>query len=341
MRKTKIIATIGPASTDKKILTAMIQAGLNVARLNFSHGSFEEHEERVINIRSLEKKLKTRIKIFQDLGGPKLRLGEFKDFYANENDKIIFGQGGIPVQKEIWKWIKKDQPILIDDGIVELITTKITKDGLEAKVVVPGMIKMKKGVSLPGIKVDLPALSGKDMSDVEFAVENKLDAVALSFVKTVEDITSLRKAIKKYSQKEIPIIAKIETLEALENIRQIIESADAIMVARGDLALNVDQHQVPLYQKNIIQLCKKAGKPVIVATQMLDSMINNPRPTRAEISDVANAVIDGAEAVMLSGETAFGKYPVKVVETMANIIDQTESSYLFKTPTKKGELIKA
>jgi len=340
MRNTRIIATIGPASENAETLKQLVQAGMNVARLNFSHGDFEEHGKRVATIRELEKKLKTKLRIFQDLGGPKLRLGEFKDKTVKIGDNVVFGKNGIPVQKPIWNWIKKGQVVLIEDGIIELIATKVNKTGFEAKVVVSGTLKMKKGVSLPGIRVDLPALSEKDMNDVVFAVQNKLDAVALSFVKTADDIKHLRKVIAKYTPEKLPIIAKIETVEALENIRSIVKEADVIMVARGDLGLNVDQHAVPLYQKNIIGLCHKMGKKVIVATQMLDSMIGNPRPTRAEVSDVANAVIDGADAVMLSGETAFGKYPVMTVKTMANIIEQTEKSRHYKAD-RKGLLIPA
>lgn len=328
MKRTKIIATIGPACAEVDKLTKMIEGGMNVARLNFSHGNFVSHAKLIANIREASKKLEVPVAIMQDLSGPKLRLGEFKDRVLTEGESVRIGGNGIPVQRHIWKWIKKGQTILIDDGLVELMTAKINGDSVDTKVIVGGTIKSYKGVSLPGVKVDLPSLSEKDMSDLEFGLKSGVDLVALSFVKSASDIQNLRKIIKKISGGYIPIVAKIETVEALKNIESIIKATDAVMVARGDLALNVAQQLVPLYQKKIVKLAIEHSVPVIVATQMLDSMINNPRPTRAEISDVANAVIDHVDAVMLSGETAFGKYPVKTVETMASIIREIESSPL-------------
>ena len=341
MRKTKIVATIGPASENLPVLREIIKSGLNVARLNFSHGDFAEHGMRITSIRKLEEELNVKIRIMQDLCGPKLRLGDFDEKMVTEGETVVFGNNGIPVQKEIWKWFSKGQIILIDDGVVELVTTAVQSDGFEAKVTVPGKIKMRKGVSLPGIKVDLPSLLDKDIADLEFGIQAGVDAVALSFVKTAEDIEDLRTRIGKLTNRQVSIVAKIETIEALENIESIITASDVIMVARGDLALNVDQDSVPLYQKTIVNLCRKLGKSVIVATQMLDSMTNNPRPTRAEVSDVSNAVIDGANAVMLSGETAFGKYPIQTVKTMADIIEKTEISETYKQASRKNELIKA
>jgi pyruvate kinase len=326
MNRTKILATIGPASENPKILEAMIKAGLFAARLNFSHGSFEEHGARINNIRTLEKKLKRRVKIIQDLCGPKLRLGRFNDFPVQEGDKVVLGQGGLPVDKPIWEWIKKGQVILLDDGIIELVAEKVTKHFVETRVVVPGMIKPRKGVSLPGVRINLPSLSEKDLDDLKFGIEQGLDAVAISFIKSADDIKALRAYCKILGKPDHFIIAKIETVEAVANIKSIIKETDAVMIARGDLALNLDLELVPLHQKMITQLCHENDVPVIVATQMLESMTDNPRPTRAEMSDVANAVLDSADAVMLSGETANGKYPVKTIETMQKIIDTAEKA---------------
>lgn len=330
MKRTKIIATIGPACADPEILKQMMQSGMSAARLNFSHGTFASHTKSMELIREVSKDLGVHIPIIQDLCGPKLRLGEFKEKTVVEGELVVFGHNGIPVQKEIWKWIKSGQPVLIDDGAVEVIATKVKAVGFEASVVVPGVIKSNKGVSLPGIKVDLPALSEKDLSDLEFGVKSGVDYVALSFVKTAKDILNLRKEIKKHTDRKVKVIAKIETIDALKNLDAIIEVTDAVMIARGDLALNIPQQMVPVYQKKISYDCERAGVPVIVATQMLDSMISNPRPTRAEMSDVANAVVDMVDCVMLSGETAFGKYPLKVIETMTSIITEVEKTPLLE-----------
>lgn len=337
MKQTKIIATIGPACSDKAVLKHMMECGMSAARLNFSHGTFESHGKSMQLIRDVSKKLGVHIPIIQDLSGPKLRLGEFKEKTVKEGDRVVFGHNGIPVQREIWKWFKPGQPVLIDDGVVELVVTKVKATGFEASVVVPGVIKSNKGVSLPGVKVDLPALSEKDLSDLEFGVRSGVDYVALSFVQKAADVRQLKKLIKSHTTRNVKVIAKIETIDALKNLDSIIAETDAVMIARGDLALNIPQQLVPVYQKKISADCQEAGVPVIVATQMLDSMINNPRPTRAEMSDVANAVLDGVDCVMLSGETAFGKYPVKVIETMTSIISEVEQTPLLaKRDTLSG-----
>lgn len=328
MKKTKIIATIGPASHTKDTLTQMVKAGMNVARLNFSHGSYASHASIIHNIHTVSQKLGQPIAILQDLSGPKLRLGEFRDQELKKGHHVVFGQHGIPVGQPIWCWIKPGQTILIDDGLVELIATKIHPDGLEAKVTVPGRIKSHKGVSLPGVAIHLGILSDKDLADLEFGLKMGVDFVAMSFVKTSFDIAHLRQKIRRLTKRYVPIVAKIETPEALKNLKKIIQTADAIMIARGDLALNVRQSILPVIQENIIQQCLHFGKPVIMATQMLDSMIHNPRPTRAEISDVGNAALNHVDAVMLSGESAFGDYPVETVETMAKILIDAENSRL-------------
>jgi len=328
MKKTKIVATIGPASHTKETLTAMIKAGMNVVRLNFSHGTYASHAGIIHNIHTVSAKLGKSVGVLQDLSGPKLRLGEFRDEELKKSQHVVFGQHGIPVQQPIWTWIKSGQTILIDDGNVELIATSIHADGLEAKVTVPGKIVSHKGVSLPGVSIHLPILSEKDLTDLEFGLKMGVDFVAMSFVKTSFDIAHLRQYIRKLTKRPVQIIAKIETPEALKNIERIIEAADGIMIARGDMALNVNQTLLPLAQKNIIKKCLHYGKPVIVATQMLDSMTHNPRPTRAEIMDVGNAALDHVDAVMLSGESAFGLYPVEAVATMAQILSQVEHSKL-------------
>lgn len=328
MKRTKIIATIGPASADYDILKQMINAGMNAARLNFSHGTFASHGKSMELVRKVSKELGLYIPLIQDLSGPKLRLGEFKEKTVKEGQAVVLGEGGLPVQRPIWKWIKAGQEILIDDGAVELMAVKVKANAVECSVVVPGVIKANKGVSLPGVQVNLPSLSEKDLSDLEFGVKSGVDYVALSFVKTAADIVTLRKQIKKHTDRKVKIIAKIETIDAIKNLAAIIKVSDVLMVARGDLALNIAQQLVPVYQKKISRDCQAAGIPVIVATQMLESMVSNPRPTRAEISDVANAVIDQVDCIMLSGETAFGKYPAKVIETMASIAKEVEKNPL-------------
>lgn len=325
-KQTKIVATIGPASISQATLTQMVKAGMDVARLNFSHGTHAWHAKAMENIRAVSKKLKKPVAILQDLSGPKLRLGEFHSRKLISGHRVAFGHSGIPVSQPIWEWIKPGQIVLIDDGLVELLVTEVFNDGFEAKVTFAGEISSHKGVSLPGVSVKLPSLSEKDLNDLEFGLKMHVDYVALSFVKTEKDVMQLRQEIQKRTKRKIEIVSKIETPEALKNIAKIISASDVIMIARGDLALNIEQSLVPKAQKDITKKCLAAGKPVIVATQMLDSMIHNPRPTRAEISDVANAVYDGADGVMLSGETAFGDYPVKTVQTMAQIAVQAEKS---------------
>jgi pyruvate kinase len=328
MKRTKIIATIGPASREVETLVEMIKAGVNVARLNFSHGSYASHAKLIQNIRQASKITNTPIGIIQDLSGPKLRLGEFEDLELHVGDHVVLGNSGIPVQRTIWNWIKAGQTILLDDGLIELLATKTYPDSVEAKVIIGGKVISHKGVSLPGVKMELPILSEKDLDDLEFGIKSDVDFVALSFVKTDKDIARLRKAIKKYTKKNIPVISKIETPEAIKNMNKIIEASDVIMVARGDLALNMPQASTPVVEKEIVEKCVNCGTPVIMATEMLGSMTRNPRPTRAELSDVANAVIDHVDCLMLATETAFGNYPVKTVATMRDIIEKTEESPL-------------
>lgn len=338
MKHTKIICTIGPASEDPKIITQLIKAGMNIARLNMSHGTHAWHEKTVNNIRATAKKLGVHVGILADLQGPKIRLGKLDapvtleagktvvlttDIDEDDRTKI---QGTLPVAYEyLHQEVKPGSTILIDDGKVELRVTSVRGKSLVAEVVIGGPVSSNKGLNLPHTTTRIAAITDKDKEDIAFAIKHEVDFIALSFVRTADDIASLRKLLPA-KKPAIHIIAKIEQHEAITNFDAILEASDAIMVARGDLALESDASQVPIVQKEIIAKSRRACKPVIVATQMLDSMERNPRPTRAEISDVANAVIDHTDAVMLSGETAGGKFPVRTVETMAKIIEETEKS---------------
>lgn len=335
-KKTKIVCTLGPASQSIKTITEMVKAGMNVARLNFSHGDHENHAMLIKNIRTVAKKLGKTITIVQDLHGPKIRVLEMKkpiDVSVGQSvvigPKLSSSELGFSLDLDVMKSIRPKQRILIEDGLIELEVQKIVKGKIYCLVLSPGKIQSHKGVNLPRTKLKIPILTSKDIEDLKFGLKMDVDYVALSFVRNKKDVMNLRKLIKKYNPKNLTepkIIAKIEKPEAVKNFDGILKESDAVMVARGDLGVEMPENQVPIIQKNIIQKCLKAAKPVIVATQMLDSMIRNPRPTRAEVSDVANAVIDQADCVMLSGESAFGKFPVKAVQEMAKIIETTEKS---------------
>ncbi len=329
MKRTKIVATIGPASEKKAVLSKMIKNGMDIARLNFSHGSYQNHAMLIKNIRAVAKQQHRKIPILQDLQGPKIRIAELrKPLTAKKNQTVTIGKD-FDLDFDISSTVKKGERILIEDGLIELRVSKVVKDQITCKVITGGSIQSHKGVNLPDSKISFPVITEKDISDLQFGLKHGVNYVALSFVRDPKDITALKKLIKKYlpTRKKSPlIVAKIERPEAVKNIKTIIKQADVIMVARGDLGVEMPDWDVPVIQKDIIALCRKAKKPVIVATQMLDSMIRNPRPTRAEVSDVANAVIDRADAVMLSGETATGKYPVEAVTEMRLIIEDTEAS---------------
>jgi pyruvate kinase len=347
MKRTKIIATIGPACESPKILTQLVKNGMNVARLNFSHGSYDNHLQLMENIRSVSAKLKTPIGIMQDLQGPKIRIGKLeKPVAVKKGQKINLGGATVPLDFDISVSVKAKERILIEDGLIELVATKVTKGKpgkpglIECIVVAGGEIRSHKGVNLPDSVITFPIFTKKDIADLKFGLQNDVDFVALSFVRSKADIVHIKKLIEKYLPKGInhpQVIAKIERGEAVENFDEILEETDAVMVARGDLGVEVADSKVPLIQKSIIAKCNAAGKPVIVATQLLDSMIRNPRPTRAEVSDVANAVIDRADAVMLSGETAFGSYPVETVTEMCRIIEATENSPYDDAPSHSFE----
>lgn len=343
-KKTKIIATLGPSSQDYKTIERMVKAGTNVFRLNFSHGSYANHAKLVKNIRLVEKNLSVPVAIMQDLQGPKIRIGEMPEagveVFSGKEVIIAVGakdykDGQIPlIYPGLQKHFKKSEHILIDDGNIELVVSAVNGNKIKCKVLQGGLILSHKGINLPHTNLTgIPALSEKDKEDLKFGIKLGVDSLALSFVKSAADIVHARKLVALYEKKlkvkvEQPvfIVSKIEQHEAINNLDEIIAETDGVMVARGDLAMETNMSQLPLLQKKIIDKANEATKPVIVATQMLDSMQEKIRPTRAEITDVANAVIDHADALMLSNETAVGKYPVLVIETMSKIIVQTEKS---------------
>lgn len=349
LNKTKIIATLGPSSTSKSKLKSLILAGVNVFRVNFSHALHDEVKNTISNIREISSSLNIHVSILGDLQGPKIRLGLVdKNIVVKKGDVVSIttnniGSGnGLLVSinySDFPKDVSENELILIDDGKLILKVLKTNKkDLVEAKVIQGGVLSSKKGVNLPNTNISLPALTKKDKEDALFAIENQLDWIALSFVRTKKDVKQLQKLIEKHSEHKIPIIAKIEKPEAIENMDGILKAADGIMVARGDLGLEIPAEEVPLKQKLLVKKAKQARKPIIIATQMMESMIDSLTPSRAEVNDVANSVMDGADAVMLSGETSVGKYPVEVVETMGKIINGVENSPLIRVPNTLPEI---
>jgi pyruvate kinase len=332
--RTKIIATVGPASNSKAMLKELILSGTDIFRLNFSHGTHEDHQQVIDTVRELNRELGTYVSLLQDLQGPKIRLDEVdKDTILEDGQKLVISihktQGNSEKVSTSYQSLARDvQPgnsILINDGNIELKVDSIDGDEVSTKVVHGGPIASRKGINLPQTKVSSPSLTEKDELDLAFGLKNNFDWIALSFVRSADDMINLKKLIKA-SGKEVKVIAKIEKPEALEHITDIIEESDAIMVARGDLGVETDMEDVPMVQKRLIYQCNKMAKPVIVATQMMESMIENARPTRAETSDVANSVMDGADTVMLSAETAMGKHPVLAVKSMVRTIQSVETS---------------
>ncbi len=342
MNKTKIVCTIGPASDKKTTLKKMVQAGMNVVRLNFSHNVQAYHLDVIKKVRAISNELNKPIAIIQDLQGPRIRLGDLPKagYNLKKGEQIILStasrtkKGTIPVTyKQMHKDVQAGERIFITDGIIKLKVIKKKATEIFCEVIIGGHISSHKGINLPDTNVLVSSLSEKDKKDLEFGIKNQVDYVALSFVRGASEVFQLRELIKKIEKKKrikanppIKIIVKIEGKEAIDNLDEILESTDAVMVARGDLGVELPAENVPLMQKMIIDKCLTLAKPVIVATQMLDSMIDNSRPTRAEVSDVANAVIDHTDAVMLSGETATGKYPIEAVTYMRKIVEKTENS---------------
>jgi pyruvate kinase len=348
-RRTKIVCTLGPSSNTLEKIEQLYLAGMNVARINFSHGSHEDHARTMEFVRKVAKKHQYSIPILMDLQGPKIRVGKMK-----EGSQILRAGNLITLTPEVIEGTSERIPIdysyltsdavsgdriLIDDGLLELRVVEVNEREVQAEVIVGGVIKSRKGVNLPGVKISMPSLTEKDIEDLEFGLTQDVDYVAMSFVRKARDIQDVISRVRAAGS-NAGIIAKIEKPEAVENIDEIIEESDGIMVARGDLGIEIASERVPQVQKNIIERSRTAGKPVITATQMLDSMITNPRPTRAESSDVANAVLDGTDAVMLSGETAAGEYPVEAVKTMDKIcrtIEENAESIYYSLEYRKPD----
>ncbi|MBJ2123422.1 MULTISPECIES: pyruvate kinase [unclassified Flavobacterium] len=348
-KKTKIVATLGPACSTREIIKDMIDAGVNVFRINFSHADYEGVKEKIDIIRGLNEEFGYTTAILGDLQGPKLRVGVMEEgTVVHDGDEITFTTAEDIIgnaKKAFMKYqnfpndVNVGERILLDDGklIFEIVSTD-KKTEVVAKVIQGGELKSKKGVNLPNTKISLPALTEKDIADAIFAIEQKVDWIALSFVKTPRDLQDLQELIAKHSDVKIPIIAKIEMPEALENMDKIVAYCDGLMVARGDLGVELPAHEVPLVQKDLIRRAKTARIPVIVATQMMETMITSLTPTRAEVNDVANSVMDGADAVMLSGETATGNYPVQVIQRMAQICEAVENSPLIQVPQNTPQI---
>jgi len=334
IRKTKIIATIGPASSSKSVLTKMISRGVNVCRLNFSHLSHEKAKEIIAKIKEINQELHVHTAILADLQGPKIRVGELvKPIKLTQGKEIIFStsqkeKGAIHINYSSFvKDVKKGDRVLLDDGKITLrVTESNLRNRVKTKVIFGGLLQSKKGVNLPDTKISLPSLTKKDKKDLEFILNEKIEWVGLSFVRSANDIIKLKRIIAKNKTSTALVIAKIEKSEGINDINNIIKETDAIMVARGDLGVEVPLHKVPVYQKMIVGKCIDQSKPVVIATQMLESMTDNVSATRAEVNDVANSVIDGADAMMLSGETSVGKHPVRVIDTMRKIIRDVEAS---------------
>ena len=338
MRRTKIVCTLGPTSEEKGVIVRLVRAGMNVARLNMSHSTHQMHEKSIALIREIANELNTPIGILADLQGPKIRVGTLKEKVILESgQQFILTTRDVPGNaiavsvslKELPESVHKGQVILLDDGLLELVVDEVQNTDIYTTVVRGGELKDHKGINLPNASVKTSSITQKDISDLEFAIKHDVDMVALSFVRSAQDVVQLRSIMEEFGG-SIPIISKIEKHEAVTNIDDIIAESYGIMVARGDLGIEIPIEQVPIVQKMIIEKCNQQAKPVITATQMLDSMIRNPIPTRAEATDVANAVFDGTDALMLSGETAFGQYPVEAAATMAKIAQYAEDSIMYK-----------
>jgi len=348
MRKTKIVSTLGPATDSTFVLNALIDAGLDVARFNFSHGSYEEQKERITMLRDLCDDTGATIALLADTKGPEIRLGMFTDGGVNlpADSKFTLTTEEVSGTAECASITYNKLPekvsagtrILLADGLVELVVETITKTKINTKVVKGGYVSNRKGVNVPGKSLDMPYICEKDLKDLEFMVENNFDFIAASFVRNADDINEMRAELNRLDSKNrIKIIAKIENAEGVRNIDNILDVCDGIMVARGDLGVEVEYEELPIIQKYLIKRTLQQGKPVITATEMLESMINNPRPTRAETSDVANAIYDGTSAIMLSGETAVGKYPVEALTAMAKIAERIEKSIDYHKRFKQGD----
>ena len=336
MRKTKIVCTLGPATNDVEIMKQLIQNGMDAARINFSHGTYETHAETIAKLKQAREELDAPIPLILDTKGPEIRVKTFKEDKVRLEENATFTlttrevEGDVNIVSVTYADLPKDvhrgSRILIDDGLIELKVEDITETDVVCKVVNGGVVKSRKGVNLPGVEVNLPSLMEKDIEDLKFGVENGFDIVAASFIRSAEDVLKIRRVLEENGGGQMHIISKIENQQGVENIDKILEASDGIMVARGDLGVEIPPEEVPLVQKILIAKANRIGKPVITATQMLESMVHSPRPTRAEANDVANAIFDGSDAIMLSGETAAGAYPLEAVATMARIALKAESA---------------
>jgi pyruvate kinase len=340
-KRTKIVVTIGPASRSPDVIKKMVEAGMNVARLNFSHGSYDDHAQTIAMLRQVSQELNIPITLLQDLQGPKIRVGQLSEGQVTLIEGNYLTLVPIEDYQNQSNTVSIDYPflaeeaivgtqILLDDGLLQLRVEDIQGTAVKCKVIYGGILKSRKGVNLPSLNLRLPSMTEKDVQDLEFGLSQGVDWVSLSFVRKAEDIRMLKALLKEKGHTDIGVIAKIEKPQAIENLEEIVAECDGLMVARGDLGVEMSPERVPLLQKRIIKLCNMKNIPVITATQMLESMINNPRPTRAEVSDVANAIIDGTDAVMLSGESAVGDYPIKAVEMLAKIAMDVEREIIFE-----------
>ncbi|WP_026885209.1 pyruvate kinase [Clostridium beijerinckii] len=349
MRKTKMICTIGPASEDMEILEKVVLSGMNASRHNFSHGDHEEHGGRIKKVKELSKKLNREIAIILDTKGPEIRTGKFepKKVELAKGSEFTVYAGDMDVVGDTTKCsvtyaglandVKPGNTILIDDGLVGLTVKSVEGNAIKCEVQNTGFVGTHKGVNVPGVSIQLPALTEKDKSDLIFGCEVGVTMIAASFIRKASDVKTIREILDANGGERILICSKIENQEGVDNLDEILEASDLIMVARGDLGVEIPIEQVPAVQKMIIKKCKAVGKPVVTATQMLDSMMRNPRPTRAEVSDVANAILDGTDAIMLSGESANGDYPVEAVATMAKIAEETEKSLEYKVAISQAK----
>ena len=336
IKRTKIVCTLGPASQSEEVLKELMLNGLNVCRFNFSHGSHEEHKGRIDMVKKVREELNKPIAILLDTKGPEIRTGNFADpeVLLEEGSEFTITMDEVVGTKEIctvsYKGladdVKEGDTILIDDGLVGLRVKSVENGNIKCIVENSGIVKNHKGVNVPGVKINLPAITPKDVSDIEFGIKEGIDMIAASFVRKASDVLAIREILEKNNAGDVLILSKIENQEGVENIDEILQVSDGIMVARGDLGVEIPTEEIPIVQKMIIKKCNELAKPVITATQMLDSMIRNPRPTRAEVTDVANAIYDGTDAIMLSGETAAGKYPVEAVKVMASIAKRIEQT---------------
>jgi pyruvate kinase len=336
MRKTKIICTLGPSVDSKDMLKQLMKAGMNVGRMNFSHGTHEDHKKRIDLFKEVRDELGMSVALLLDMKGPKIRIGTFEkgevtlqegDSFALLNKDTIGDNTKVSIDyKDLYKDVFKGGRILINDGLVELEIKEVKGKDIHCTVINGGIISNRKGVNVPEVEIRLPAFTEKDIEDIKFGIENDVDFIAASFVRKASDVVEIKKLLEKYGGQDVNVIAKIENRQGIKNIDDIIKVSDGIMVARGDMGVEIPVEEVPIVQKSIIEKCYRTGKPVITATQMLDSMIRNPIPTRAEASDIANAIYDGTSAIMLSGETASGKYPIEALEVMCKIAGKAENS---------------